>query len=264
MLVLSIFPGIDLLGRGFEREGFCVVRGPDHLWGGDIVDFHALPGRFDGVIGGSPCQDFSKARRAAPTGYGLEMLRQFCRVVAEAAPSWFVLENVPGVPDISVPGYVVQRLDLRADEFGHCQRRVRHYQFGSVTGRGLVIPRVGRCAVTARAVLASEASHPGRRDWASFCALQGFEPLALDALTLSARYRAVGNGVPLGVSVALARAIKSWCDAPGVTGPGSVTIDVSRYPCRCGCGRLVLREGVAAGPACRKRLERRRRCQVKS
>jgi len=25
-LVLSIFPGIDLLGRGFEAEGFCVVR----------------------------------------------------------------------------------------------------------------------------------------------------------------------------------------------------------------------------------------------
>lgn len=23
-LVLSLFPGIDLLGRGFEAEGFCV------------------------------------------------------------------------------------------------------------------------------------------------------------------------------------------------------------------------------------------------
>jgi hypothetical protein len=25
-LVLSLFPGADLLGRGFESEGFCVVR----------------------------------------------------------------------------------------------------------------------------------------------------------------------------------------------------------------------------------------------
>ena len=25
-LVLSLFPGVDLLGRGFEAEGFCVVR----------------------------------------------------------------------------------------------------------------------------------------------------------------------------------------------------------------------------------------------
>jgi hypothetical protein len=28
-LVLSLFPGIDLFGRGFEAAGFCVVRGPD-------------------------------------------------------------------------------------------------------------------------------------------------------------------------------------------------------------------------------------------
>ena len=33
-LVLSLFPGIDLLGRGFEAEGFCVVRGPDLLHAG--------------------------------------------------------------------------------------------------------------------------------------------------------------------------------------------------------------------------------------
>jgi len=30
-LVLSIFPGIDILGKGFEEEGYCVVRGPDRL-----------------------------------------------------------------------------------------------------------------------------------------------------------------------------------------------------------------------------------------
>jgi DNA (cytosine-5)-methyltransferase 1 len=67
-LVLSLFPGIDLLGRGFEAEGYCVVRGPDKIFGGDIHAFHALPGRFDGVIAGTPCQDYSTARRAPPTG----------------------------------------------------------------------------------------------------------------------------------------------------------------------------------------------------
>ena len=35
-LVLSLFPGIGLLDMAFELEGFCVVRGPDVLWGGDI------------------------------------------------------------------------------------------------------------------------------------------------------------------------------------------------------------------------------------
>lgn len=50
-LVLSIFPGIDLLGRAFEEEGFCVVRGPDLLWGGDVRAFHPPAGVFGGVIG---------------------------------------------------------------------------------------------------------------------------------------------------------------------------------------------------------------------
>lgn len=33
-LILSLFPGIGLLDRAFEECGFCVVRGPDILWGG--------------------------------------------------------------------------------------------------------------------------------------------------------------------------------------------------------------------------------------
>lgn len=32
-VILSIFPGIDLLGKGFEEQGFCVVRGPDLITG---------------------------------------------------------------------------------------------------------------------------------------------------------------------------------------------------------------------------------------
>lgn len=43
-LVLSVFPGIDGLGCGFEGEGYCVVRGPDVLWGGDVRGFHPLTG----------------------------------------------------------------------------------------------------------------------------------------------------------------------------------------------------------------------------
>jgi DNA (cytosine-5)-methyltransferase 1 len=55
-LVLSLFPGIGLLDMAFEQEGFCVVRGPDLLWGGDVKRFHPPAGKFDGVIGGPPCQ----------------------------------------------------------------------------------------------------------------------------------------------------------------------------------------------------------------
>ena len=59
-LVLSLFPGIGLLDMAFEEEGFCVVRGPDLLWGGDNKSFHPPTGRFDGVIGGPPCKGESK------------------------------------------------------------------------------------------------------------------------------------------------------------------------------------------------------------
>jgi hypothetical protein len=48
-LVLSLFPGIGLLDMAFEEEGFCVVRGPDLLWGGDIKNFHPPRGKFNGV-----------------------------------------------------------------------------------------------------------------------------------------------------------------------------------------------------------------------
>jgi DNA (cytosine-5)-methyltransferase 1 len=69
-LVLSLFPGIGLLDMAFEEAGFCVVRGPDVLFGGDIRRFHPLPGRFDGVIGGPPCQWFSRlAHMVRQSGY---------------------------------------------------------------------------------------------------------------------------------------------------------------------------------------------------
>lgn len=87
-LVLSLFPGIGLLDRAFEEAGFCVVRGPDILWGGDIRNFHPPENHFWGIIGGPPCQDFSSLRRALPTGYGLEMLGEFARCVTEANPEW--------------------------------------------------------------------------------------------------------------------------------------------------------------------------------
>lgn len=31
-LVLSLFPGLDLLGHAFTEEGFTVVRGPDPIY----------------------------------------------------------------------------------------------------------------------------------------------------------------------------------------------------------------------------------------
>lgn len=248
-MVLSLFPGADLLGRGFEAEGFCVVRGPDLLWGGDIRDFHPPPGAFAGVIGGSPCQDFSGARRTPETGHGLEMLAEFGRCVGEAAPLWFLLENVPGVPSIAVPGYSVQRFNLNAAECGGRQYRLRTFQFGSRDATCLVVDRGDTPGKVERSCMATEAGKPGRRGFADFCELQGLpRNFDLPGLSMAAKYRAVGNGVPVFMARVLARAVRNRSESRFVT------------LCRCGCGRRVTGRQLSATAGCRKRIERSRRC----
>jgi DNA (cytosine-5)-methyltransferase 1 len=247
-LILSIFPGIDLLGRGFEAEGFAVVRGPDLLWGGDIRAFHVPVGRFDGVIGGSPCQEFSGARRAPVTGYGVEMLSEFTRVVTEARPYWFLLENVPRVPDILVDGYTVQRFDLNARECGMKQSRLRHFQFGSRLGRVLVPERSEPQGAAEPIAMAIEGRKGDRRSWPDFCELQGLpRDFSLPGMSIAARYAAVGNGVPVPVARVLARAVKA-----------ARVLGVGERLCVCGCGRVVEGKKLAALPACRKRMQRKR------
>lgn len=243
-LVLSLFPGIDLLGRGFEAAGFCVVRGPDLLWGQDIRDWAPPAGRFDGVIGGPPCQDFSSARRDDPTGYGRLMLAEFVRVVEAARPSWWLMENVPGVPDVRIDGYNWQRLDLYASSFGLRQRRLRHIQFGSRAGEVLVIERGKRGDEGAPAVMASDTTTA----WGKLCERQGLPAdFSLPAWTVRAARTAVGNAVPYPMAVALAEAVRD-----------RVNEDDVRL-CRCGCGRPVTGKARYGGAACRMRAMRRRR-----
>lgn len=248
-LVLSIFPGIDLLGRAFELEGYCVVRGPDPLWGQRIEGWHPTAGAFEGVIGGSPCQDFSTARRARPTGYGVAMLAEFRRVVTEAGPTWWLLENVHQVPDLDVRGYEVQRFNIRAWECGCPQIRLRRFQFGTRDGSVLCVPRpVTRRPRVAPCAVASEGTRQDRRTWSTFCALQGLpEDFDLPGWSTAFKYRAVGNGVPIPMGRVVAAAIR----ARGVT--------PRQRLCVCECGRPVTGMQTHATAACRKRMERRRR-----
>jgi DNA (cytosine-5)-methyltransferase 1 len=253
-LILSLFPGIDMLGSGFERAGFTVLRGPDKITGGDIRAFHAPRSVFLGVVGGSPCQDFSDMRRSVPTGEGMELLDHFARCVEEAAPEWFLLENVRKVPAITVPGYTVQRLPVRASEFGAKQHRQRIFQFGYRDGLPLILrrpaafdcPRKDHPHNFQPAALATEGNRGmKRRGWDAFCALQGFDtPPDLDSFTKAGKYRAVGNGVHRAVAHAIAVAILSRAVTQGI-------------PCACGCGRPVKGQRYAI-TACRKRAQRTR------
>ena len=237
-LVLSLFPGAGLLDRGFEQAGFCVVRGPDTLLGQRVEDFRAPAGHFSGVIGGPPCQDFSRARRRPPTGHGARMLTEFARVVTEAQPQWWLMENVPQVPDLHISGYDVQRFNLFAWEFG-CRQR---------DGIPLVVlrPQQSQSGRMAKAVMARDT----HRNFADLCEWQGLpRSFDLPGLSRSAKVRAVGNGVP----VAMARAIAEYIRDRLVTH--------SFRLCACGCGRPLFGPArqQSATAACRKRIERSRK-----
>ncbi len=140
-LVLSLFPGIDLLGRAFEEvwgSDICVVRGPDVIFGGDIRGWHVPPGKFDGVIGGPPCTWWSTASNIAKARgqkVGPDLIPDFIRCVRECHPRWFVMENVQRAPVPQVPGYTVWSRMVNDLWFGGIQGRKRRISF-DVLGEG--------------------------------------------------------------------------------------------------------------------------------
>lgn len=246
-LVLSLFPGIGLLDMAFERVGFCVVRGPDILWGGDIRRFCPPAGKFDGVIGGPPCQAFSRLVhivRAKGQTPKPNLIPEYERIVAEAAPDWFVMENVPAAPEPVVAGYVVHSATVNNRDFGADQNRERRFSFGTHDGARLdrhlaaEIMESPRPKGWARAVVATSSKEgalaksqdelagkvtrrmqkkagilPGqspRRTIEECAELQGLPTDFLkDApFTVAGKYQVIGNGVPLPMGLAVARAVK--------------------------------------------------------
>jgi len=237
-MILSIFPGIDVLGLGFEEAGYTVVRGPDPMCGSlhDIRRFHPPAGVFRGVIGGPPCQAHSKLAAVVRARYGEEavaedLIPEFSRVVAEAAPRWFLMENVPGAPAPHVKGYAVHTFLLNNRWLGQVQNRLRRFWFG-VRGstpvdlrpyiRGWVALEP---AAWSPAVLASGAYRggrgkvrlsakrgPSRATVREGLRLQGLPEDFFDKspFTVEGQQRLVGNAVPLPMARTLAEAIARW------------------------------------------------------
>lgn len=229
MLVLSLFPGIGLLDHAFELEGFCVVRGPDLLWGGDVRRFHPPAGRFDGVIGGPPCQTHSAMKHLALLGNGVEagvhgdQIPEFVRVVEEAQPQWFVMENVPAAPDPAVGGYAVVSRIHNNRWLGEDQSRRRKFWLGH---RGDALRFHIECSAFVSpnfepAVLAGHGPALGQRvrgiqgrSWQEGARLQGLSEERIAQLEADAPFTVhgfksvIGNGVPIPMGRAVARAVK--------------------------------------------------------
>ncbi len=229
-LILSLFPGIGLLDLALEQvfDGTAaIIRGPDLLWGGDIRRFHVPAGHFWGIIGGPPCQAFSRLRYlVAANGYELSPNRipEYERVCSEAQPDWFLMENVPDAPEPVVPGYVVHSQMYNNRWAGGEQNRERRFSFGTrdgmrlrpdvvlleaplqeyaITSSDRAIPvaliRDGKGghkrkrALKAPTILGGHDAAPGQRDsgmimtLARMCELQGLPPDYLDDAPFTAQ-----------------------------------------------------------------------------
>ncbi|WP_084681332.1 DNA cytosine methyltransferase [Desulfospira joergensenii] len=249
-LLLSLFPGIDLLGMGFEENGFCVVRSPDLITGGDIRNFTPPGSVFAGVFGGSPCQDFCALNRN-PTGYGDEMLKEYCRIVTASQPKWFLFENVANFPTFKLEGYTQQRFDLDLSWFTEFSRN-RHFIFGSLSGRLLDPIKGTRKSVLGGAVLGNDP-----RSFRACCDIQGLpSDFDIPFFSLSGKKQAIANGVPLPLSRYLAKLILRDYYREKVGFPDHQAKSLNR--CLCGCGRIVYGRAKYHGPSCRKRAQRQR------
>jgi len=132
-MLLTLFPGIGILDAAFGAAGFCVVRGPDLLWGGNVKRFSPPTGGFDGIVGGIPCQAHSSlAHICRAQGFKIaeDMTPEFERVVGEARPRWWLSENVKTAPIPAVAGYAVADHKLNARHFAGSQHREHRFCFG--------------------------------------------------------------------------------------------------------------------------------------
>lgn len=117
--------------------------------------------RVDVIVGGPPCQGFSKARQVGGSNHGerlvydprRELYREFLKYVAYYQPKVFVMENVPGMRsaaggafftavqvDSRELGYRVIPYEVQAWRFGVPQKRIRQLIIGTRRELPLFIP----------------------------------------------------------------------------------------------------------------------------
>ena len=169
-IAVDLFCGVGGLSLGFEQAGFEIAAAfdsdPIHLatyaknFPGtaiDCVDLARASGtglreraglvgvHIDAVIGGSPCQGFSLIGKRDPSDPRNDLLVHFARLVGELSPTYFVLENVPGLVSgkprdflelflrtVRKAGYgvLLQLKVLQSSDYGVPQQRGRLFVIG--------------------------------------------------------------------------------------------------------------------------------------
>lgn len=158
--LIDLFAGCGGMTRGFVDSGrfvpvfavemdrdaaetYGINFGADHIHAGRIEDVADFP-QADVVIGGPPCQGFSPLNRDGVGPERRALWREYLRALDEAAPSAFVMENVPQLLVASeyqefrkaaeFRGFRVEGGVLNAADYGVPQRRRRAIVIGSRLG----------------------------------------------------------------------------------------------------------------------------------
>lgn len=108
----------------------------------------AAGGSVDGILGGPPCQGFSDIGRRLVDDPRRDLLAHFFRIVSEVTPTFFVMENVPGLEYSGARGVLDEALNqvddkyeilgpviLNASDFGAATKRSRLFVIGSLKDR---------------------------------------------------------------------------------------------------------------------------------
>ena len=116
LTVIDLFCGAGLFSAGFQRAGHRIIMGVDNdpiaiksyrdnfpaaiAWEIDITKIDFLP-KCDILIGGPPCQEYSKAQRTPrpQSSRGYPLIDKFLELVKVSGAEYWIMENVPGVKD---------------------------------------------------------------------------------------------------------------------------------------------------------------------
>lgn len=166
--LIDLYSGIGGLGLGAVRAGFKLALSVDKdpilakthkinfpassqiesdvstLSGAELLKFANLrEGELSGLIGGSPCQGFSRIGRRDQADQRNRLFVHFFRLVSELRPSFYLAENVQGILDTQNDGVVSRALslipkdyvvlapfELNAADFGAATNRKRIFFFG--------------------------------------------------------------------------------------------------------------------------------------
>ena len=160
--IVSLFSGAGGMDLGFTQAGFEVIWANEwnkaacttyrHNFGDHIVcgDIREIPSEdipdCDVIVGGPPCQGFSVAGKMDPTDTRSQLVWEFCRVVKDKRPRFFVMENVAALgqnPKFNLlhddlirtfidEGYTVGYKVLNSKDYETPQSRVRFFITGSL------------------------------------------------------------------------------------------------------------------------------------